>query len=126
GWFAMTSLPANWVSAAGANDAGQNFVLAGAGLGSPDTAGNRTSLLGAVAGLRPMHLADMQALAGTTVCAVAFAGEIPWAQTSTSLKGNTLGIVAFTVVSATANGSGFSAQVTPVEADSTCAAALTL
>src|SRR6185436_2270479 len=25
GWFAMTSLPANWVSAAGANDAGQNF-----------------------------------------------------------------------------------------------------
>lgn len=127
GWFAPTALPSNWASTSGANDAVQNFLLAGAGLGSPDATGNRTSLLGSVAGLKPLHVTDMQSLVGVSVCAVAFAGEIPWNQNGTSLKGGTLGILAFSVVSVDAtSGGGFSIRAKVIDADSTCAGNLTL
>ena len=127
GWFAPTAIPSNWESASGANDATRNFLLAGAGLGSPDATGNRTTLLGGFAGLKPLHLTEMQSFVGVSVCALAFAGEIPWSQSGTSLKGGTLGILAFSIVSVDpTSGGAFSIHVRVIDADSTCAASLTL
>ena len=127
GWFAPTAMPSNWASTSGANDATRNFLLAGAGLGSPDATGNRTSLLGSVAGLKPLHVTQMQSLVGVSVCAVVFAGEIPWNQNGTSLKGGTLGILAFSIVSVSAtSGGAFSIRAKVIDADSTCAGSLAL
>ena len=87
----------------------------------------RSSLLGSVAGLKSLHLTEMQSLVGVSVCAVAFAGELPWNQDGTSLTGGTLGILAFTIVSVDATGGGaFSTRVRVIDADSTCGGSLAL
>ena len=98
GWFALTAAPADWATTPGGNDGLENFVVAGAGLGSPDENGDRKTWLHTVAGVQPLHAAGLQMLAGQSVCALVFANDIPWTQTTTSLAGATMGLMAFAVV----------------------------
>ena len=125
GWFAPASMPAAWMSAPGLDDAPQNFWLAGPGLGSPDEEGNRASLLDSVQALAPLTAAQLQALAGRPICALVYAGEIPWSDGGTSLGGSTLGTIAFWVVGV-AGADAASVGVRILEAGPACGAALSL
>lgn len=98
GWFTLGSTPAGWASDPSVDDGSKNFLSAGPGLGSPDEAGNRTSLLTSV-GVTPLSLAQLQFLAGRDVCAAVFANELTWSADGTALDGPTTGVVSFSVVS---------------------------
>jgi len=127
GWFAPASLPSNWVSVSGANDAPQNFMLAGPGLGSPDSSGVRTSLLGNVQNIAPLDLARLQLLTGRQICAVVFVSEIPWTSTGTSLKGSVTGIVALSILSVATGSTGLPTVTVRILDDGlTCSGALSL
>jgi hypothetical protein len=123
GWFGFTSTPAFWHTE-GASDGLENFVLAAAGLGSPDENGNRASLLVQVPGLLPLQSGNVQALVGRNVCAVVFANQLSWSEAGTMLDGATLGTMAFTVSGVSADpGSGASTvTVTVRDARETCSA----
>jgi len=100
GWFALRTVPASWASEPGSDDGLQNFLLAGAGLGSPDDAGSRTSLLGSVPNVVALHAAGLGQLVGRSVCAVVYDGDIivkPGTPSTTDLSGINLGVVAFQV-----------------------------
>jgi hypothetical protein len=127
GWFAPATMSSTWNTASGANDAPQNFILAGPGLGSPDASASRTTLLGNVQSLSPLGASRLQALVGRTVCAVVFSGEIPWTSTGTSLKTGTLGTAAFSIVSVTGtDATRPSVTVFIVDFDDNCGGALSL
>lgn len=98
GWLAFTAVPAPWETAQGENDGLTNFVYAGPGLGSPDGSGNRTSQLGTRPEVVPLRWTGLQMLAGRTVCAVAFANELPRTAAGVTLSEASLGIAAFSVV----------------------------
>jgi molybdopterin-binding protein len=99
GWFAIRSVPASWASVPGGADGLQNFALAGPGLGSPDEEGDREALLDAVADVAPLGADGLALLVGRSVCAVIYSGDVTVAPGSpVSLKGPTLGRIAFTVV----------------------------
>lgn len=104
GWLAFKSIPSSW-SSSGETDGLDNFLYAGPGLGSPDTTGSRISQLGTRADVVPLGPAGLQQLAGRTVCAVAYSGELPRTASGVTLSGANLGILAFTVVGI-AGGSG--------------------
>ena len=78
GWFALKSAPASWDSSLGTHDGLQNFILAGAGLGSPDPDGDRQSLLDGIPDVTPLRATGLQMLIGQRVCALVYAGDIPW------------------------------------------------
>jgi hypothetical protein len=100
GWFALKSTPVTWNSSLLSRDGLQNFILASAGLGSPDQNGDRRSLLDGVSNVTPLRAAGLLMVIGQRVCALVYSGDIPWtATTTTSLQGANLGLVAFTVVS---------------------------
>jgi hypothetical protein len=75
-------------------------------VGSPDSNGDRSSLLGNIQNIAPLDAAKLLALSGRQICAVVFAGEIPWTQTGTSLKGSVTGIVALSIVTVSTGGTG--------------------
>jgi hypothetical protein len=98
GWFAVRTVPASWATADGANDGLQNFALAGPGLGSPDDNGDRESLLDNVPDVTALRADGLALLVGRTVCAVVYSGDVA-AGASASLRGPTLGRIAFSVIS---------------------------
>jgi hypothetical protein len=122
GWFALESPPASWDSSPGTHDGLQNFILAGAGLGSPDHNGDRQSLLDGIPDVTPLRAAGLQMLIGQRVCALVYAGDIPWTAATTSLRGANLGLVAFTVVSVVGGDALTlpSVEVRLLDPDSTC------
>lgn len=125
GWLAFTAVPGTW-SSAGEADGLENFLYAGPGLGSPDGTGSRTSQLGTRADVVPLGPTGLQQLAGRTVCAVAYSGELPRSAAGVTLSGANLGILAFNVV-ATAGGSGTtlpSVEVQVLETRQVCGGAL--
>jgi hypothetical protein len=127
GWFAFTSVPPSW-SSADSNDGLQNFFFAGAGLGSPDSTGNRESLLDNISGIKPLHATELQMLSGRQVCAVVYAGDVAWSDAVTSLRGANLGIMAFTVLG-TGGGDGVTlpnVSVQILDAGSTCSDVLSV
>jgi hypothetical protein len=98
-WFALKAVPISWDSEPGTPDGLQNFILAGAGVGSPDATGDRESLLRQVPDVVPLQSTGLGMLIGRQVCAVIYDREIltiPGAPTD--LSGSTLGILAFKVV----------------------------
>lgn len=99
GWLVFNSVPASWAPSSDV-DGLENFLYAGPGLGSPDTTGSRTSQLGAKVNVVPLGPTGLQQLAGRTVCAVAYSGELPRSSAGVTLSGANLGILAFSVVSA--------------------------
>lgn len=126
GWFALKSTPASWDSSPGTNDGLQNYILAGPGLGSPDLNGDRRSLLDAIPAVTPLRATGLRMLIGQRICAVVYAGDIPWTATTTSLRGANLGLVAFTVVSASGGNATTlpSVEVQLLDPDSTCSGPL--
>lgn len=108
GWLAFTAVPSSWSTAEG-NDGLENFVFAGPGLGSPDSNGSRTSLLGMKAEVVPLRADGLQMLTGRSVCAVVFANELPRTASGVTVSGPNLGIVAFKVLQV----SGGDAQALP-------------
>lgn len=126
GWLTFTSIPATW-SSEGDADGLESYLYAGPGLGSPDASGSRVSRLGArpeVVALGPLGL---QQLTGRTVCALAYAGELPRSAAGVSLSGANLGLLAFTVV-ATSGGNAATlptVTVSVLETRSVCGGAVT-
>ena len=98
-WFAFTRAPIQWESAAGADDALENFVLAGPGLGSPDASGQRTSLLLSIQDLEPVRSDRAALLVGRSVCAVVYNEDLAISESDSrvNLNGANLGMVAFRV-----------------------------
>lgn len=113
GWLAFNAIPPTW-SSDGEADGLESFLYAGPGLGSPDAAGSRVSRLGArpeVIALGPVGLGQ---LAGHTVCALAYAGELPRSAAGVGLSGANLGLLAFTVVGTATGGAGALPAVTVI------------
>ena len=107
GWFALRTVPASWASEPGSDDGLQNFLLAGAGLGSPDDDGNRASLLANVPDVVALRAAGLSQLVGRSVCAIVYDGDIvvtPGTPSTADLTGINLGVVAFQVTSVDAAG----------------------
>ena len=128
GWLAFQSAPASWPSVAGEDDGLENYVYAGAGLGSPDISGSRTSQLGTRPEVVPLRAAGLQLLAGRTVCAVAYAGELPRSASGVSISGPNLGTAAFTVVGVSGGDATTlpSIEVVVLETRQTCSGPLSL
>src|SRR5690606_25439017 len=71
GWFAPTSVRIAWKNAGpDIGDGLRNYVEAGPGLGSPDSRGDRQSLLRNVPNLMPLRATGLARLEGSQVCAV--------------------------------------------------------
>lgn len=96
GWLVFASVPGAWTPNAD-TDGLENFIWAGPGLGSPDAAGSRTTLLGPSAAVVPLGVTGLQQLVGQTVCAIAYNGELPRSTAGITLAVPTLGMLAFTV-----------------------------
>ena len=125
GWFAIAAVPAPWVPNAD-TDGLENFLYAGPGLGSPDATGSRITLLGTRPEVVPLGPSGLQQLAGRTICAVAYSGELPRSTAGVTLSGPTLGILAYSV-DAVAGGGGStlpSVVVTVRETRQVCGGAL--
>jgi hypothetical protein len=98
-WFALKSTPESWNSDPAAHDGLSNFVLAGAGVGSPDATGDRESHLRQVPDVVPLQAAGLGMLVGQQVCGVIYDREVSiLSGNPTDLTGPTLGILAFKVV----------------------------
>jgi hypothetical protein len=104
GWFTLAAVPSAWASASTSGNPTADFVVAGAGLGSPDETGNRGSLLDSVPGVKPLSGSDLQGLVGRVVCAVVYQDEIPRTEGGTSLRGKNLGLVSFSIASVSQSG----------------------
>jgi hypothetical protein len=101
-WFALRTIPSAWESEPGLNDGLENFALAGPGLGSPDDNGDRESLLDSITDVMPVRADGLALLVGRTACAVVYGEHVVVngpSPTTASLRGATLGRVAFTIVS---------------------------
>lgn len=116
-WFAPNRIPSNWCSPACATpQVGiANFVGANGSANIP-----AQTRLATVPDVRPLRAAGLHLLEGETVCAVVYDGELSLnyrsesPRISASLKGNTVGIVAFTVqVDGVHRLSGFSSSTLP-------------
>lgn len=104
-WFAFQRAPIMWESHAGENDALENFALAGPGLGSPDSMGQRASLLSDIEDVVPVRIDRASLLVGKRICAVVYDQDLAMAADGSriDLQGPNLGMVAFRV-SAIMNG----------------------
>ncbi|MEQ1728983.1 MAG: hypothetical protein ABL982_11430 [Vicinamibacterales bacterium] len=101
GWFVLRAVPAAWAPTEDVSGGLEDFFLAGAGLGSPDEAGDRTSLLRAVPDVVPLRTAGLSSLVGRRACIVVYGGDVnPPAGIggNTDLSGTVLGVVALDVM----------------------------
>jgi hypothetical protein len=101
GWFTLRTVPLAWQSDASVQDGLENFFAAGPGMGSPDESGERATLLASVPDVAVLGPGDIFALAGRSVCAVLYDGELTASSVDapTSLAGANLGVAAFQVSS---------------------------
>ena len=114
GWFAPKTIPDSWNSAGSTTDGLRNYLDAGPGLGSPDANGDREALLDKIPGVTPLRAEGLALLEGRVVCGVVYKSDISinYDPIDGSLKGATLGIVAFRVLSVTQL-TGFSSSSLP-------------
>lgn len=102
GWFAPTSVRIAWKNAGpDIGDGLRNYVEAGPGLGSPDSRGDRQSLLRNVPNLMPLRATGLARLEGSQVCAVVVDGDVKVNRHTSAgnIEGPNLGKVAFQVLS---------------------------
>jgi hypothetical protein len=100
GWFAIRQAPSAWNSSDAEQDGLSNYLLAGPGLGSPDEAGDRASLLHDVADVVPLRADGLALLVGRDVCAIVYSDDVTVIAGATSranLSGPNLGVVSFRV-----------------------------
>jgi hypothetical protein len=126
GWFALRNVPAAWMSEDG-DDGLVNYLLAGPGLGSPDAAGSRTSLLENVPDVVTLRAAGLNRLVGRRACAVVYDEDIQvmaGTPTTANLNGVNLGMIAFevTAVDSTPDSPGVTVQILDVR--TTCGGAV--
>ncbi len=102
GWFAVKTIPDNWVTAGPTDDGLMNYLLAGPGLGSADSEGDRESLLDKIDNVTPLRATGLKQLEGCRFCAVVYDSDLSSVNyddpINASLKGANLGIVAFEVL----------------------------
>jgi hypothetical protein len=108
----METIPSSWTSAGPTADGLRNFVGSpnsafphnvGPGLGTPDANGAREALLNEIPDVNPLRATGLNLLKGQQDCAVVFKGDVSigYAPLQGSLKGPTLGTVAFEVLAVT-------------------------
>lgn len=97
GWFAIKSIPLSWKNAGPTDKGAMNFFEAGPGLGENGDA----SLLSEVPDIIPLRARGLKMLEGRIVIAIVFNGNIPvdYDPIRANLQGETLGVVAFQVIS---------------------------
>ena len=109
GWFALTSIPDAWAGAGPTNDGLLNYVgemqpsgeiEVGDGLGRGN---DPEALLDKIPGVTPLRATGLEALVGQQVCAVVQDSDVSinYDPLDGSLKGDSLGLVAFKVLSVT-------------------------
>jgi len=101
GWFAPQFIPPSWDEAGPTTDGLTNFLQAGPGLGSPDSEGNRESLLDKIDNVIPLRADGLEQLEGGTFCALVYDSDISInydAIINGNLKGANLGLAAFEVL----------------------------
>ena len=107
GWFTLKTIPESWAAAdpdpATDTNGLTNYILAGPGLGTPDANGDREALLDKIPDVTPLRATGLKALEGQRVCAVVHDSDVSinYDPLDGSLKGDSLGRVAFSVVSVT-------------------------
>lgn len=144
GWFAPRSEDPRWAAAGTAPAGIRSFVGqprsphphgVGPGLGAPDAKGDRESRLDKVRDVVPLRASGLAGLVGKDVCAVVWDSDISInydkGATSASLKGETLGTVAFRVLATRRRTDGSSGSLPAVDvqvadAGSVCAGELAL
>jgi len=101
GWFAPQFIPPSWDAAGPSSEGLANFFLAGPGLGSPDSEGNRESILDKISNVIPLRADGLEQLEGGTFCALVYDSDISInydAIINGNLKGSNLGFAAFEVL----------------------------
>jgi len=101
GWFAPQFIPRSWDEAGPSSDGLTNFLQAGPGLGSPDSEGDRESLLDKISNVIPLRADGLEQLEGGTFCALVYDSDISInydAIINGNLKGANLGLAAFEVL----------------------------
>lgn len=103
GWFALKTIPDSWMSAGPTRDGLWNYLVAGPGLGTRNRRGDRESRLDKVPDVTPLRATGLRMLEGQTVCAVVYDSDVSmnYDPLNGSLKGATLGVVAFQVLAVT-------------------------
>jgi PKD repeat protein len=128
GFHAVKTIPASWNTAGPTADGLRNYLLAGPGLGSPNTSSGQT-LLSSVPDVTPLRATGLRLLIGQPVCALVRDGNVSTSYNPLrgNLTGRYLGIVAF-VVNAVTPRSGNTTlpavSLTVRDADAVCAGAL--
>ncbi|MGH9901329.1 MAG: hypothetical protein ACRD68_05835, partial [Pyrinomonadaceae bacterium] len=117
GVFALKSIPSSWAAAGPTTDGLRNYIQAGPGLGAPDRNGDRESLLDKVPDVTPLRATGLKLLAGERVFAVVYDGDVGvnYGPLNGSLKGKTLGVVAFEVVEVTRSAGASSSTLPQVK-----------
>jgi len=139
GWFALKTIQDSWKPAGPTDDGLRNFVGnpsqlfphdVGPGMG---TGNDPEALLEKIPDVTPLRASELKLLVGYQVCAVVYDSDISinYAPLNGSLRGATLGTVAFKVTSVTTS-NGFSSSSLPevkieiLDAEEVCEGELTL
>ena len=112
GWFSVPTILQSWVDTGPTPSGSRNFLgnpsqpfthNVGPGLGTPDTNGDRESLLDKIPDVTPIREAGLEALIDETICAVVYDSDVSinYDPLNGSLKGANLGTVAFKLLSTT-------------------------
>lgn len=116
GWFALKNISDSWKNAGPATTGAENFIIAGPGLGSGN---DPEALLDKIPDVTPLRGAGLKMLVGKTIYAVVYDSDISmnYNPINVSLKGATLGTVAFKVLSIAerTNGSDAALPVMTIE-----------
>ena len=96
GWFAPTYIPRSWSDAGPGFEGSFNYFMAGPGLGYNGSEDH----LDKVPGVVPLRATGLTMLIGKTVYAVVYDSDISinYSPLNANLKGDNLGVVAFTVL----------------------------
>jgi hypothetical protein len=100
GWFALKRIPDSWRRAGPTDNGAQNYLLAGPGLGARYPDDDREVLLDDIRDVTPLRATGLTMLIGQTVLALVYDSDVSinYSPLMGSLKGETLGLVAFRVL----------------------------
>lgn len=129
GWFALKTIPNNWISTGPTPSGLGNLLAPGPGLGLPGD--DREVLLDKIPDVTPLRAAGLAMLTGQTVYALVYDGDIGinYSPLTGNLMGANLGLVAFQVLSVTERTDGSTSDLPRVRVridDAVSVGALTL
>jgi hypothetical protein len=109
GWFAPTYIPTSWSDAGPGSDGSFNYFMAGPGLGY----NGKEEHLEKVPGVVPLRASGISMLKGKTVYAVVYEDDLSVNYTPfyANLKGENLGVVAFTILEVVESKEGSSSSL---------------